>query len=241
MEKKCIDYYRLRVQDYNCYDIITPYCLLDILQDIAGKHCDSYDMSYDNMLSQNMAWILVRTSYEVVKPFGLYETLKVTTWPKEKGLVDFDRETIMEDSNNDIVIKATSKWLIIDYKTRQIIPAKHIKYNAPCPDKEQFIYQTGAKKVQDFSVDNLMPYNYKIEFNDVDHNGHVNNSRYAYILMNAIKPTKDEIIRKFDINFVHEIFLDDIISIYYVKQDKTYKIKGITNNQTTFLCEIELF
>ena len=240
MEKKLTQNYHLRVTDYNLYDHITAYCILDLLQDVAGKHCDSYAMSYEELINQNMAWVLVRTSFEILKPIKLHEVLKVTTWPRNKGLVDFDRETIMQDQSGDVVIKATSKWLIINYVTRRIIPAKHINYEAPCPDPSEYIYDHDAKKVSDFDITNCSLYQYKIEYNDLDHNGHVNNARYAYMLANAIKLKENELIKSFSINYVHESHLDDIINIYYLKDNKLYLVKGICDNQIIFIAELEL-
>ena len=51
MDVKLSDIYRLRVSDYNCHDRLAPYAILDLFQDIAGKHANSYQMSFEDLKS----------------------------------------------------------------------------------------------------------------------------------------------------------------------------------------------
>ena len=54
MPAKLTEFYRLKYLDFTCYDIIAPHGVLDIFQDIAGKHSDSYGMSFDEIISKNI-------------------------------------------------------------------------------------------------------------------------------------------------------------------------------------------
>lgn len=239
MEEKLKEFYRLKYLDFTCHDVIAPHGVLDIFQDIAGKHSDSYGMSFQEMMNSNMIWVLLRVKYRVIKNIPLYSKVNAITWPKKKGLVDFDRETIITDMEGNTLIEGISKWVVLDATTRKIIPARHIEYVAPCPDDS--LFNERFDKIKDFSVDNLKKHTYKVEFCDVDHNGHTNNAKYAMMALNAIRLNSNQIIKDFEINFVNETILDDVIDIYYKEENNTFYIKGISNDKVVFLTKIECF
>lgn len=235
---KFIDYYRLKVFDYNCYDQIAPYGILDILQDIAGEHSTTFNMSFDDLMANNQIWVLVRVKYKVIKPLSLFAKVKAVTWPKNKGLVDFDRETQIYDENNNLAIIATSKWVIIDVNTRKIIPAKHVEFKGECLDENNFVEP--FNKLKDFDITNTNSYQCQVSFTDLDHNGHTNNAKYTTYILNALKLKQDEIIEQFQIDFVHETYLDDKLTLYYYKEDNLYHIKALKDNDLVFIAKITL-
>ena len=57
---------------------------------------------FEELINKNMIWVLLRVKYRVIKNIPLYSKVKVTTYPKKKGLVDFDRETQIEDLNGQL-------------------------------------------------------------------------------------------------------------------------------------------
>ena len=138
MEEKLKEFYRLKYLDFTCYDVIAPHGVLDIFQDIAGKHSESYGMSYGEMMASNKIWVLLRVKYRVLKNIPLYANVNAITWPKKKGLVDFDRETQICDMDGNLLVAGISKWVILDANTRKIVPAKHIDYNAETSDETNF-------------------------------------------------------------------------------------------------------
>lgn len=239
MEIKLKDRFRLRVSDYTCYDRLAPYAVLDLFQDIAGKHATSYQMSYEDLISNNMIWVLLRVKYKVINEAELYSNVDVVTWPKNKGLVDFDRQTQIFDTDGNLLIIGVSKWLVLNSLTRKIIPAKHINYNAATSDEDLFEGER-FDKLKDFDVSNCDSYEYVIQYVDLDHNGHVNNTRYCFMINNAIKPKEDEFIDTFQIDFVNESHANDVLTLYYFKEEKTYNVKAICNDKTIFIAKVTM-
>ena len=238
MSDKLNEFYRLKYLDFTCYDTIAPHGVLDVFQDIAGKHSESYGMSFAELYSKNMIWVLLRVKYKVVNNVPLYSKINVTTWPRKKGLVDFDRETQICDLEGNVLINGISKWVILDSNTRKIIPAKHIEYSAETSDETNF--EGKFDRLKDFDVTGLIPNSYKIEFCDTDHNGHTNNAKYSTLMLNALRLKENEIIDEFQIDFIHESYLDDVINVYFIKVDNYYLAKGISNNNTIFISKIIL-
>ena len=228
--------YRLKYLDYTRYDVIAPHGILDLFQDIAGKHANTYGMSFEEMYQKNQIWVLLRIKYKVIKEIPLYSNVTVTTWPKKKGLVDFDRETIITDMDGNTLIEGISKWIVLDATTRKIIPARHIEYNAPCP--EDSIFNDKFDKIKDFNIEGLNKQTYTVQFCDVDHNGHTNNAKYATMVLNVLCLKQDEVIKEFEINFVNESHLGDEIDLYYIKEYNTYLVKGVSKGKTIFLSKL---
>ena len=60
------------------------------------------------------------------------------------------------------------------------------------------------------------------------------------MVLNALRLKQDEDIDEFQIDFINESHLDDIINIYHIKQDNFYLIKGMIDSKNIFLCKITL-
>ena len=72
MSPKLTQVYRLKYSDFTCHDFIAPCGVLDLFQDIAGKHSESYGMSFNEMYSQNMICVLLIVKYKMVQNIPLY-------------------------------------------------------------------------------------------------------------------------------------------------------------------------
>ena len=105
-----LEKFRLRVSDYDYKDQILLSAILDLCQDVAGKHAIELGVGYDDMIVQDKIWMVIRTKVEVIKnpPFSC--NVLVETWPIEPNRVDMDREyLIMSEDGKEEYIKVTSK------------------------------------------------------------------------------------------------------------------------------------
>lgn len=238
MESKLYNKYPLRACDFTRHDNLSPYAILDIFQDIAGKHSNSYGMTFENLMKSNQIWVLLRVKYKVIKQPSLYTNVIAITYPKKKSLVDFDREFQLVDENGDVLINGISKWVILNAMTRKIIPCKYIDFNAPIP--EDSLFNDKFDRLKDFNVDYLNKYEYKVAFADIDHNGHVNNTKYAIMILNAINLNKNQEIDEFEINYISEVKENSIVNIYYYYQDNNYYVKGVCLDSTCFLASLKI-
>ena len=66
MNKNC-ELYRLRVSDYTCHDRLAPHGVLDVMQDIAGLHATTFNMSYEDLLSKNNNMLKLLSSLSAKK------------------------------------------------------------------------------------------------------------------------------------------------------------------------------
>lgn len=234
-----IEKFRLRTNDFDTYDHLTPSAVLDFFQDVAGSHAIEIGVGYEDMLKRDLLWVLLRTKYEVIKYPSLYSSLNVKTWPKPKGKIDFDREYEIYDENGDLIIRGISKWVVVNKSTRRISLTRDINYSCGLYDYSN--YPESISKIEDFDIDGL-PYKEQITtFLDLDHNKHINNTSYAKYIINSLDLSEDDFIKTFEINHIKEVQKDTIIKNYYKKDGKIILIKGIINDsEVSYIAKIEL-
>lgn len=240
MNEKFSEVFRLRVSDYDCFDKLMPHAVLDLFQDVAGKHADLIGVGFNDLIKNNLIWVLVRTKYIVLKNPPLYAKVKATTWPKPKGRIDFDREYIIEDEKGDLLIKGISKWVVVNAKTRRISLTKDVNYS--CDISHDANFNGNFEKLEDFFIDGCQENEATTTFSDLDHNGHVNNINYARFIINSINLSKADEIQSFEINYIKELPANTKIKIYSKKCGKVIDVKGIINNvDVSFIAKICLY
>lgn len=218
---------------YNSYfdlnDNLTPKSILNIFQDIASVHAEDIGVGYKTMLDENLYWVLSRVKFDILKMPKPNQTVVAETWPHEKGRIDFDRDFLITTTEGEILIKGTSKWCVIDTTTRSLQRTDNINYIGVCsPDKN---YQDRFGKIILPEMDTTTQFDHKVMFADLDHNQHMNNTNYATLVSNAIS---NKNISHFEINFVNECKLDDVITIQSISEDGEYII-GTVLDKTAFV------
>ncbi len=184
---------------------IKPMGLLDSLQSVAGEHATKLGIGYEDLKEKGYAFVLARIKYDLYKPIEKYTELLVETTPLVPGRIDFDRDfEIYNNETKELVGIATSKWIIIDLATRKICRTNVFTY--PCEVKEKGNYESFDKLAFDDS-ELLLSYDYEVRHNDIDFIGHMNNTKYADALVYRNS------VRHLEINFIHEVKLNDILNI----------------------------
>lgn len=231
--------FRMRISDYDCNNHLTPVAILDVAQDVAGKHADLLNIGFSDLMKKNQIWVLVRTRLKVYSYPPLYAKIKVKTWPHEKGRVDFDRDTLIRDENNNLIAKLESKWVIVNYIDRKLILPRNFSYPIKeiCPDIN---FTTPFNKLENFDISNIKPIELTSAFLDLDHNGHVNNIKCVQFIMNEVKLEKNEAIDTLEINYVHELKGFEKFKLYISRKENIIIAKAIRNEEDIFLCKIVL-
>lgn len=225
--------YSLRGSDFDRNLRIKPSSVLDLFQDVAGLHAEELGVGFNSMLQRNMLWVIIREKYAVVKAPHMYQTVKVTTWPKEPKRIDFVRNYQITDLDGNVLINGSSQWAVIDSTTRKLTRASNVYDNIEsfCED-DVFPLSRAA-----FAQNTEKAYSVKTGYTDLDSNGHVNNIRYADYIVNALDEHNE--IRSFQIDFHKEIMLGDEIDLFVDKNDGKLAISGKRQDEIMFSSEIE--
>ncbi|MBQ4130767.1 MAG: hypothetical protein IJD71_00325 [Clostridia bacterium] len=237
MENLYIKKFNLRTSDFDCRKKILPSAVLDLFQTVAGEHATALGCGFDALFAKNLLWVLVRTRFEIIKQPDMYQAVTVKTWPLAPSRIGFQREYLMEDDKGNPLIKSSSDWVVIDSKERKIVAATNVY-----PQMEHLsdkCFEDRSKKLPDFEAENhvleICP-----KFSEIDMNNHVNNTKYANYVLDALNPSEDFEIRFFQIDYRHELCAGDSINVFVKCEENISLVKGVSpSGENIFVCKIQ--
>lgn len=226
--------YEIGVDNLDKNRIVTDKEIFRILENAFAKHSNSLKVGLEDIIKMGYTIVLLSWKLEINNRPKYKDKLKVNTWVKETSKMYFyrDFEIII---NDDVAVKATSKWMLLDIKTfKPVMNLELIKKQNPI-DKDVFETRD-IKRLKE--LDNYSKkLKYYIRKSDIDLNNHVHNLNYIDMALEVID---DKYYSNIEIEYLKEIKYNDKISIMSEKiNDKYYiKIYNETNNVTSALIEI---
>lgn len=218
-------------------DKIKPASVFDYFQDIAGLHAKELGVSYETIKKDNLAWVILYETYEVINMPPYLDKVIVKTWPKKKGRLEFEREYFMETLEGKPLIKGISNWVLIDINNRTIVRTDRVDYNGEYYEFTNYNEKTKRKIGLDYSKCSDF-FESVVTYDDLDHNGHMNNTRYlTHIYNNYDFENRKCYCRHVEISFIKEAKWKDTISIgHYVLEDGRDAYIGKISDEVCFEC-----
>ena len=221
----------IKSSDRDMYDNITMWSILELFQEASFKHVVDEKIGYQDMLLKNALWVLVGINVNVVD--DVCDNVAVKTWQKKKGRAEFIRNYSIE-SDRKVLVLASSKWCLIDKNTRKILPSSIVQ----CDISSDYLEVDEPKKLMfDFDLD--MVTSTKVTKSLIDHNFHMNNCNYARLIYDVIDIDNKK-IKSFEISFLNEAILNDLIEIYRKKIGNDWFVLGKVNSNICFKAKVSL-
>lgn len=225
-----------------CYETdknmsLKPYAFMNIAQEMANIHASMIGFGYDDLIKGDLAWVLSRFKARFFRSPKWREETNRQTWHKGGEGLFFLRDFEVKDREGELLIAATSYWVIINTETRKIQRADHIEGFEGSNAINPKIAPAGeAGKIT--APENIMlSSSHKVGLSDLDINGHTNNAKYIEWAMDAIDTsiTLNREIDEFQINFNLESRLDDTIELYSaeIDHDRVY-VEGKRDGRSIF-------
>lgn len=202
-----IYYHAFQVSSKDCtkHKIIKLPNLLDHMQEAAWTNATSLGFSTIDLMQNNITWVMNRMRVEIHRLPGHQEQVKVETWPAGMDKYFTKRDFKVWDAQGELLVEATSNWLVMDIDSRKLIAIP------------EYIHEAG------FVVDrnNVAPITDKVKYEqdrtthtraiqvswfDIDINDHVNNIKYYQWLLDSLGGAylEQHRLKKIDITFKHE-------------------------------------
>jgi medium-chain acyl-[acyl-carrier-protein] hydrolase len=187
------------------------YHLLNLLQDAAMCHAQSIGIGKKEMEKMGLFWVLTRQHLSMKQWPSCHQEIEIQTWIRgENGVVSAHRDfrILLE---GEVIGEATSSWLTLSQLNRrpmvwdrdQVIG--FLYDDRVSLDNRKIPLQTQTETLAHFGVRN----------SDIDQNLHVNNTKYAQWILDAI-PFDDHYrfqLVNYEVNFLAETKLNDLIRI----------------------------
>lgn len=236
MKKQMNFFVHTKDVDYN--DIIKPTAILDMFQDIAGLHAEDLGLGYQELKSKGLAWIILYQHYYAMNNPPYLDVVSLETWPKPKHRLEFEREYLLKDKNNIALIKGISNWVIIDLNSRNLVRSDKIDFNGEYYSFTNYDNKCKRKLNLDSSL--ISEYKeYRVRLDDLDHNLHMNNTRYINCIQNLFFEYGDKrYIKELEIAYLKEARYADVIRIGHYKIENKEAYIGFIAADICFECLI---
>lgn len=229
----------LRTSDFDCRCKLQPASILDLFQAVAGEHANQLGCGFLDFLKEEKLWVVVRTKYQLLQDPALFQRVRVKTWPLPPARLSFQREYLIEATDGTPLVKGTSDWVVIHATARKLVSAKEVypMTEGFCTDT---MFEERTTKLHDFETEQpgylLTP-----GFSQLDMNGHVNNTKYANYVLDAINLTEQEQIDSLQIDFRHEVQSGQPLTVLHKRGENEILAKGLNaENEIMFSCRITL-
>jgi acyl-ACP thioesterase len=188
--------------------------LFELFQEVAWEHATLNHFGYEDLLKQGYFWALSRVQIQIHRIPKWTEQFNLTTWPSgTEGLFAL-RDYQMYNSEGEVLIGATSSWLIVDIKTRR--PQRLEAFKGVMPIRADIRATNGnATKIDVTDIGMTSSISESAKISDIDVNGHINNTKYVEWAINSfpINEYKNFEVKGIEVNFLSEGFCGDSFSI----------------------------
>ncbi len=184
---KYSDDYRVRVGDADSRGMLKLPSLLGMLQEAAKDHAEALGIGASALLPMDLGWALSKLHLNIERLPSCGERVFVKTWPSVRTRISTEREFVLSDEMGDRVATARTLWVLFDVKKRRL---ERLDRLGEWPRSEDFADAFRFSKMPPAPSENSMQVsNFGVRKDDIDMNGHVNNSVY---LAWALEPLPDE-------------------------------------------------
>ena len=215
---------------------LKPANLYRIFQDIALKATEEVGSDSISLSKRGIDWVITRMDVEIKRLPRCNEKITVCTYPGKDLAMLYPRYFYILDENNNVIIRASSIWALIDAKTRKVIVDKDTIKKLP-PETSEFELPLPGK-IAASEEKNLIETR-TIHYSDLDFNCHMNNVRYVELLMDVhdfefYKTHRPTFI---SLNYMKEIREKDKVSVYSdLNNPETIEVQ--VDGGTSFLAKV---
>ncbi len=230
--------YTLRASDFDKYDHIKPSAVLELFQDAAGQHGEEIGVGYEEMTSRLYIWMIMRIKFQIISSPKSYQKVVVRTWPLAPNRLSYRREYKIDDENGETLIIGSSEWVVVHSEKRRLVSDPGL-YPATDGFHTEEMFEGKLLKVADFKAEGE-PRIVNAGFSEIDFNNHVNNTKYANYVLDAVVPSEKDVLSAFQIDYRKEVLEGTTLSIYHTKDGNQVLAKGLGDNgDIMFACRLE--
>jgi len=195
--------------------MISPTTILTLLEETAAEHC--YDIGYSlySLEKQNIGWVLVSGTIDMLRYPRYKEDIVIRTWISKYTLVRGYRENIIFDDSGNVIGKAQGIWVFYDIAKKKPVPIfDEIKSKWGVNREVSQEVDTDTIKVINDDVKHHLEYD--VQKSDVDSNKHVNNIRYYHWLVESLPDniTDEYVLKRVNARFYSEAKYGEKIRVY---------------------------
>ena len=208
--------------------------ILSALQDAAGAHADALGCGRSLIVQENIVWVLSRLELQMQRYPAAGETVEIETFPLPNRRWFFPRSFVLRDENGAQIGCASTLWVLMDINTRKMAaPGAVIER---LPDNSDLVAPLAAPGAPARVDGETSTFSRLPAYTDLDVNGHVNNTRYADWLCDAlgIEIMRENCLRDLRINFAAEILPGQEMTLTLARSGENFHLSGAHEGKVHF-------
>lgn len=211
-----ISKYKVLFNDVSNNLKITDIALMKYFIEVAGEHSEKVGYGLSNIQNTNIVFLLTNWRIKIINRPSVLEEFSIKTWVESfsHSLSIRNFEVYL---NNELIARASSKWILVSPETHSILPISEKLINAYDPVNKKVFDEKSSKILVPDNIN--FSYKYTVCRRDIDSNNHMNNLKYLELAY-EILPEEIYINNNFNelyINYKNECKLSDIIICNYTQ------------------------
>ena len=210
---------------------LKPSAVLGYFQETAGDHSEEMGLGFAKLAQDGFFWVLSKIYVEVDRLPVFRDKITVATWPHVPNKAIYERSFSVQDEAGGSLLRAFSRWCILDGKTGRIVPCSKIE------QPEIDFIDCRAADFNAWNIDAIQErespsFSIKIANSEYDLNNHVNNIKYADYVFNcfSVDELKAYKLKAFQIHYIKQSHENDVLDFYRKKAGQSeYIIEGFKN------------
>lgn len=211
--------YRVNIKQVNVNGSISDKGILMIFEDIACYHSDLIGCGFNDRPKTHFAWILLNWKVNVFKRARYGDTVIVKTWTHSSNKLFSYRDFQMYDESNTLIAIGSSKWVLMDSESFNIIHIPDELTQNFLPEDKGVFENNNFPKLSE-PLDMKLTYSFVVPRRDIDVNKHMNN---LYYLDHAFEALPEDLYLKeynsIDIHYKLSAKLNEKVDCYYSHLD----------------------
>ena len=217
--------YRSIGKDY----YITNKALMTFMEDTGGIHSSKAGSGVLDIERTNLSWVAIHWIVHVYDRPRYGDTIHVKTWSVDRSgakdnLLYADRDFEVYDKKGKVIVRATSRWVMVNSKTfkiEKLYPEIMGPYKA---EKQRAWDGIEFNKLKEPDrIDSIVKY--EIDRRLIDFNHHVHNTDYLDLVDFGMPENIDaQMMDNIEIMYKKQIMLADIVNIKYSNIDNEHYI-----------------
>ena len=214
-------------RDTDLFGQCRPSALLGELQQAATGAACALHVSRDETLEAYHAfWMLVRMWYRLERPLYWDEALEIRTWHRGgRGASTYRDYDLYVDGK--WVGEGVSTWVLADQDTHRLVRMAGVK---------EFAGTDGGELCKDKLLGRVrlpggmaLAGQREMHYSDTDVNGHVNNTRYADFVCDALhleRVGEGQFVSSLQVGFLSECRAGEVLDLYTGLEDGVHYVHG---------------
>ena len=228
---------RVATTDVGPDRLLTPSAQLRYQQEAGELHFGEGGLGFDAIAALGMAFLVLQNNCVIYRRPASGEEIVVKTWSHSVKGIKFYRCYRFEDAAGNLLIDSKAVFALVDVKAHTLLRPSAFPYDVPhvtdaphtCADMPRLKAATDDARIAQHTV----------TYSQLDFNRHLNNTRYADIVFDAVGEEKLADLTGFSIVFSHEAKLHDTLDIYQTVTEQGHTLITAQNGeQTCFIAEL---